>query len=258
MRRTLLLTIASLGLTLSGVGCGSKSSGGGAVATTPADPGVTVTVVDPNTQCNPWQLYSSQYGCLDPHPNCPSGQGIDSSGNCRTGTSASTVPEGIWKNGLTVTNVSMFRKMLQDMGRCYQSQCPNGSWAYMTLQVFESTYTGVANTGNPGLQNLIPGYNQSSAFHWQYGYNYGAPQSRTARVTLYTSSYFSYATNFQFTTSTYPTQNGFKMVVYGVAHSAAYNERIVFNFKFVDAARTQLAAEMIYKGQVIATGTIVK
>lgn len=251
MKRTLLLIIASLSLGLTAVGCGSKSSGGGAATTpTPTDPGV-----NGGTQCQPWQVYTTQFGCLDPGV-CPSGYGYNpADGRCYRGTVGSQVPVGNWDNGITVVNISKFQRMLRDLGRCYMSNCPTASWAYLSLQISEGSYWGAGANG--GWQWAVPGYNQSSAFHTQFGYNYGAPQARRAQINLLTATaYYGNRSNIQFVSSVYPTETGFKMVVYGVSHTAAYNDRIKFNFTYLNVDKSQLQVEITYQGELVAEGTI--
>lgn len=254
MKRTLLLIIASLSLGLTAVGCGSKSSNNSATTPTPTDPGVTG-----GSQCQPWQVYTTQFGCLDPGV-CPSGYGYNpADGRCYRGTVASQVPSGIWDNGITVTNITQFQKMLRDLNRCYMSNCPSASWAYLSLQITDNSFYGAGTSGTGGWQHLIPGYDQSSAYHTQYGYNYGAPHAREGRINLMTSTaYYGSSSNIQFTSTVYPTENGFKMVVYGVSHTAAYNDRIKFNFTYLSVDKSQLKVEITYQNQLVAEGTIVK
>lgn len=249
MKRTLLLIIASLSLGLATVGCGSKSSGN---ASTP----------DPNNpgahggfQCEPWQIYTTQHGCLNPGPCGSIGPGYGynpADGRCYPGITASNIPIGTWDNSITVTNISQFQKMLRDMNRCYMSNCPSANWAYLSLQIQDQGSIG----GGPGWHNLVPGYNQSSAYHTQHGYH-GGPQSRYARVNLYTSAaYYGHATNIQFASSVYPTQNGFTMRVYGVHNTPAYNERIDLIYTYLNADRSQLRVQIKYQNQVVAEGTL--
>jgi hypothetical protein len=248
MKRALLLILSVFAL--SGVGCGSKSSGGAAVP--PAtDPGAYA-----GSQCQPWQVYSTTYGCLNPG-NCGVGYGYSpTAGGCVPGTVPSAITSGSWDNGITVTNVAKLREMLSDLGRCYQSNCPTANWAYLALQVSENNQVGIGQVN--GWQQAVPGYNHSSAYHIQAGYNYGAPQSRQARVTLYTAGTYGYNNNLSFTSSAYPSEGGFEMRVNGVGHTYAYNERITFKFSYATADRLQLGVQVIYKGVVVAQGTINK
>lgn len=252
MKRTLLLIIASLSLGLTAVGCGSKSSGGNASTPDPTDPGA-----HGGFQCEAWQIYTTQYGCLNPGPCGSIGPNYGynpADGRCYPGITATNIPTGTWDNSITVTNISQFQKMLRDMNRCYQSTCPSANWAYLSLQVFDGAYYG--SGGSDGWQNYVPGYNQSSSYHTQHGYH-GGPQSRYAQVNLRTAGgYYGYGSNIQFSSSAYPTQNGFKMIVYGISHTPAYDERIEFIFTYLNAERSQLRVKIKYQDQIVAEGDI--
>ncbi len=251
MKRIVLLLLASISLGLGSIGCGSKSS---STATPPAtDPGINGG--GPWSQCQPWQVYTTQFGCLNPG-SCPSGYGYNpGDARCYRGTIGSEIPQGTWDEGISVVNISKFQKMIKDLGRCYMKDCPSASWAYLSLQIFGENYQYGGTNGGWGA--MVPGYNQSSAFHMQFGYNYGAPQSRSARINLYTAhATYGYAQNIQFTSSAYPSQDGFKVIVNGMGHTSAYNERIKFHFTYLNAEKTQLRVQIIYQNEVVAEGTV--
>lgn len=254
MKQALLILMTAFAL--AGVGCGSKSSGGG--ATTPTDPGVNGGGGG-WSQCQPWQLWNETYGCMNPG-SCPTGYGLNpADGRCYRGTIGAGILAGNYDSGITITNVSKYRQMLSEMRRCYQSQCPTETWAYFYMTVFEQNLYGSGTTSQNGWQAMIGGYSQSSAFHLQYGYNNMAPQSRSVRINVVSAGgYYGSNINVQFNSYAYPTQNGFEVRVNGVGHTPAYNERIIFKFTYANSARTQLNMEMIYKGTVVAQGTINK
>lgn len=255
MKQALLILVTAFAL--AGVGCGSKSSGGGA-ASTPTDPGAN----GGNggwSQCQPFQLWNETHGCLNPG-SCPTGYGYNpADGHCYPGTIGAGILSGNYDNGVTITNVSKYREMLSDMGRCYQSHCPTENWAYLSMTIYGDNHYGYGGPSQAGWQTMIGGYNQSSAFHLQYGYNSMAPQGRSVRINVVSAGgYYGSNINVVFYDYAHPKQNGFEVRVNGVGHTPAYNERITFKFTYANSARTQLNMEMVYKGTVVAQGTINK
>lgn len=254
MKKLTLALLATASLSLITVGCGGKSS------SSTGNTNTTNTSASGGVLCNPMQVYTTQYGCLEQRlDRCAAGMGYEpTSGACVMGTlGGGQVALGYWQNpSLTVTNVAKFQELLRDEGSCYQSTCPTQNWIFFSISTQLSSY--IANGGGG---SFVPGYAGSSAAQFQYGANYGYPQSQVAQINAMSqgNGYWGRLINLQFTSQARPTQTGFEVVAYTRYNNfgqQSTQKKIQIIATYVDAARTQLQARLLYQGVVVAEGLV--
>ena len=262
MKKTLTLLIAALATSLS-VSCGSKSDGGGAapdaVATTPT-PAPTPTVA-PDFQCEHWQVYSSQYGCLAPKRCGMYGPNYGfHDGKCVPGVRYSVIPSGEYDNGIAIVNTSKFQDLMRDMGKCrgfYSNSCVVPSNFYLFVSIYES-----ASYNFGGIHAGVSGFSGSSFFGIQTSYGQGAGGRG---INIQVNAYNNFSGNpynnglyLNRTALAYPTSDGFTAQLQSTFATRAVDEKLSFKFTPTDVSRNTLHAQVSYQGTVIAEGNITK